>query len=144
MIWQHLLWPQATSLGVIFIGFRPIKEMLSHMYNPDFWEVILDQSDLEQIPDNRGIWFESSHDREDRYEIEDRDLDLAESVYHSILGSLTEKQREAVMIYFEYGKTQQEISAILGMSRRQPALVRHHAKRQMYRRSCQEDAESLR
>jgi RNA polymerase sigma factor (sigma-70 family) len=118
MIWQHLLWPQATSLGVIFIGFRPTKEMLLRMYNPDFWEVILDQSDLEQIPDNRGIWFESGDDREDRYEIEDRNLDLAQSVYHSILGSLTEKQREAVMLYFEYGKTQQEISAILGMSRR--------------------------
>ena len=113
------------------------------MYNPDFWEIILGQSDLEQIPDYRGIWFESSDDREDRYEIEERNLDLAQSVYHSILGSLTEKQREAVMLYFEYGKTQQEISAILGMSRRQPALVRHHAKRKMYRRGCQEDAESL-
>ena len=88
------------------------------MYNPDFWEVIFDQSDLEQIPDERGIWFESYEDRIDRYEIEDRNLNIARAVYRSILETLTEKQREAVMLYFEYGKTQQEISAILGMSRR--------------------------
>ena len=35
------------------------------MYNPDFWEVILDRSDLEQIPNERGIWFESVDDRLD-------------------------------------------------------------------------------
>lgn len=88
------------------------------MYNPDFWEVILDQSDLEQIPQERGIWYESGDDRDDRYEMEDRHLDLAQTVYRDVLGSLTQKQREAVMLYFEFGKTQQEISAILGMSRR--------------------------
>ena len=88
------------------------------MYNPDFWEVILDQSDLEQIPQERGIWFESGDDQDDRYQMEDRHLDLAETVYRNVLDSLTQKQREAVTLYFEYGKTQQEISAILGMSRR--------------------------
>lgn len=88
------------------------------MYNPDFWEVVLDQSDLEQIPNERGIWFESPEDRDDRYRIEDRNLTVARSVYREVLGSLTQKQREAVTLYFEHGKTQQEISAILGMSRR--------------------------
>ena len=88
------------------------------MYNPDFWEVILDQSDLEQIPNERGIWFESVDDRVDRCHIENRNLRLARTVYLDVLGSLTQKQREAVTLYFEYGKTQQEISAILGMSRR--------------------------
>lgn len=88
------------------------------MYNPDFWEVILDQSDLEQIPNERGIWFESVDDRVDRCHIENRNLNLARTVYRVVLGSLTQKQREAVTLYFEHGKTQQEISAILGMSRR--------------------------
>ena len=88
------------------------------MYNPDFWEVIFDQSDLEQISAERGIWFESNDDQDDRYEVEDRNLELARTVYRDVLGSLTEKQREAVVLYFESGKTQQEISAILGMSRR--------------------------
>lgn len=88
------------------------------MYNPDFWEVIVDQSDLEQIPQERGIWFETIDDQQDRYDLEDRQLDLARSVYRDVLGALTQKQREAVMLYFEYGKTQQEISAVLGMSRR--------------------------
>ena len=92
--------------------------MSLRMYNPDFWEVILDQSDLEQIPAERSIWFGSGDDQDDRYEIEDQNLDFAESVYRDVLGSLTQKQREAVTLYFEFGKTQQEISAILGMSRR--------------------------
>ncbi len=88
------------------------------MYNPDFWEVILDQSDLEQIPNERGIWFESADGRDDRYRLEDRNLALARTVYRDVLGALTRNQREAVTLYFEHGKTQQEISAILGMSRR--------------------------
>jgi len=88
------------------------------MYNPDFGEVILDQSDLEQTPNERGIWFESADGRDDRYRLEDRNLALARTVYRDVLGALTRNQRKVVTLYFEHGKTQQEISAITGMSRR--------------------------
>ena len=66
------------------------------MYNSDFREVILDRSDLEQIPNERGIWFESVDDRLDRCHTEKRNLNLARTVYRDVLGSLTQKQREAV------------------------------------------------
>ena len=32
--------------------------------------------------------------------------------------TLTDRQREAMALYFEYGRTQQEISEIMGISRR--------------------------
>ena len=42
------------------------------MYNPDFWEVQLDQSDLEMMPDDVGLWYESPEDQNLRYKHEDR------------------------------------------------------------------------
>ena len=33
------------------------------MYNPDFWEVRLDHSDLERYPDQAALWFESVEER---------------------------------------------------------------------------------
>ena len=42
------------------------------MYNPDFWEVRLDQTDLEQIPNEASIWFEPGEEQESRYRWEDR------------------------------------------------------------------------
>ena len=88
------------------------------MYNPDFWEVMVDQSDLEQISAERGLWFESPEDREARYRIEDRNRRITHLLSANVFSSLTRKQREAVVLYFQHGKTQQEISEILGISRR--------------------------
>ena len=88
------------------------------MFNPDFWEVQVDHSDLEEISEERGIWFESLDDRLSRYDLEERHTELSHFVNHNLLGTLTRKQREAFLLYFKHGKTQQEISAILGMSRR--------------------------
>ncbi len=90
----------------------------SDMYNPDFWEVQLDQADLEKIPNEAGLWFESGEDREQRYLWEDRVEDLAFRVVSVVSKSLTEKQREATLLYFCCKKTQREIAQIMGISRR--------------------------
>ena len=88
------------------------------MYNPDFWEVRLDQADVEQIPNEAGLWFESSEDREGRYRWEDRAAALFPRLDALIGEGLTGRQRETLVLYFQYGKTQQEIADILGISRR--------------------------
>ena len=88
------------------------------MFSPDFWEVQVDHSDLERVSEERGIWFESLDDRLSRYDLEERHTELSHFVNHHLLGTLTRKQREAFLLYFKHGKTQQEISAIPGMSRR--------------------------
>ena len=88
------------------------------MYNPDFWEVGVDHGDLERISEERGLWFESFDDRQSRYQLEERHIELSRYVSRNLLHTLTRKQREAFLLYFQYGKTQQEIAYILGMSRR--------------------------
>ena len=88
------------------------------MYNPDFWEIQLDQTDLEQMPNESGPWFETREDRETRYLWEDRIGVLVPRLNTLIFESLTGRQREAVVLYFKYGKTQQEVAKIMGISRR--------------------------
>jgi DNA-binding CsgD family transcriptional regulator len=88
------------------------------MYNPEFWEVPLDQVDLERFPNERGIWFETREDQEGRYAWEDRVNDLTDKLYGVLSEFLTPKQCEVVILYFGHQKTQQEIADILGISRR--------------------------
>ena len=88
------------------------------MYNPDFWEVQFDQSDLEMMPDDVGLWYESPEDQHSRYDREDRVKRLIPQIDILLNRSLTQKQFEATVLYFKYGKTQREISEIMGISRR--------------------------
>ncbi|MFT5366911.1 MAG: putative DNA-binding protein (UPF0251 family) [Candidatus Latescibacterota bacterium] len=88
------------------------------MYNSDFWEVQIEQIDLERMPSEVGLWFESNEDQELRYEWEDRMGQLIPRLDTLINRGLTQKQFEAMILYFKFGKTQQEISEIMGMSRR--------------------------
>lgn len=88
------------------------------MYNPDFWEVQIEQTDLEKMSSEVGLWFESNEDQELRYEWEDRIGQLIPRLDTLIDRGLTQKQFEAMILYFKFGKTQQEISEIMGISRR--------------------------
>ena len=88
------------------------------MYNPDFWEVQFDQSDLEMMPDDVGLWYESPGEQDARYDREDRVERLIPQIDTLLNRSLTQKQFEAAVLYFKYGKTQREISEIMGISRR--------------------------
>ena len=88
------------------------------MYNPDFWELGLDQAVLERFPNEAGIGFESGEEREARYRWEDQIERLTGRVRAIISESLTEKQCEAVILYFFYQKTQEEVAQVMGISRR--------------------------
>ena len=88
------------------------------MYNPAFWEVQFDQADLERFSNESNIWFETKEDQEDRYQRENMVNDLANKIYGILPEFLTQRQYEVVILYFLQRKTQQEISAIMGISRR--------------------------
>ena len=88
------------------------------MYNSDFWEVQLDPGEVERVPNEAGAWYESTEERHRRYRWEDRVSALAPQLYTLIREMLTDRQREAMLLYFACGKTQQEIAEILGISRR--------------------------
>lgn len=88
------------------------------MDNPDFWEISVDPPDLDGFPNEAGIWFESVEERKARYRWEDKVRDVTIRVMAIITEELTEQQREAVILYFLRGKSQQEIAQIMGVSRR--------------------------
>ena len=88
------------------------------MYNSDFWEVRLNQRDLEKVPNENGIWFESREDRQRRYVWEDRVAAVSVRIIEALPHCLTDRQREATLLYFCHGKTQREIAEIMGISRR--------------------------
>lgn len=88
------------------------------MYNPEFWEIRLDQVDLEQFPNEANIWYETGEDQVHRYQREDRVDELADTVYDFLSQYLTQKQCEVVVLYFICQKTQREVAEILGISRR--------------------------
>ena len=88
------------------------------MYNPEFWEVQLDQVYLEQFPNEANVWYETRADQVHRYHREDQVHMLADQVYGFLSEFLTQKQCEVVILYFIYQKTQQEVAEVLGISRR--------------------------
>lgn len=88
------------------------------MYNPEFWEVQLEQFDLEQFPNEANAWHETGEDQFYRYLREDQVHELADQVHSFLSEFLTQKQCEAVILYFIYQKTQQEVAEVLGISRR--------------------------
>ena len=81
-----------------------LEETNGHMYNPDFWEVQLDPSDLEMMPAEVGLWYESPDDQILRYNWEDRVGRLIPQIDTLIDRSLTQKQFEATVLYFKHGK----------------------------------------
>ena len=88
------------------------------MYNPDFWEVRLDQQDLERFSAEAGPWFETAEENLNRHR-RDRHLEqILNPVMDIIDRSLTEKQREVLLLYYMHQKTQEEVAQIMGISRR--------------------------
>ena len=88
------------------------------MHNPDFWEVGLEPNDLARYSNESGIWFESSEDYRRRRTREVDNNRLMPAIMDLVSRSLTQKQREALILYFLHHKTQEEVAKIMGISRR--------------------------
>lgn len=88
------------------------------MYNPDFWEIRLDPQDLDQYANEAGLWFEPSEDTQARLQPSPRLQRLLPPLMELIGQVLTEKQRQALFLYYLHQKTQEEVAQILGISRR--------------------------
>ena len=88
------------------------------MYNPDFWEVGLDPVDLDRYSAEAALWFESDAERRARERHSQNLNQLVAPVMDLIETRLTDRQREALLLYFLYDKTQEEVAEIMGISRR--------------------------
>ncbi|MDA0334046.1 MAG: sigma factor-like helix-turn-helix DNA-binding protein [bacterium] len=87
------------------------------MFNPDFWEVQLDPADLDRYSAAAGIWHEDDEDQRLRHRGRERTERLLPSIM-ALVGNLSQRQREAVMLYFLHDKTQEEVAEIMGINRR--------------------------
>jgi predicted transcriptional regulator len=92
-------------------------------YTASFWEVATESAYLENLPAEKGLWFETEIDRERRYAFQDFFGEVKPVVREWIDGELTERQRQVVQLYFFHGKTQEDIATILDLT--QSTVSRH-------------------
>lgn len=92
-------------------------------FNPAFWEIPTEQAALERLAVSDGIWYETEMDRERRYAVKDFFSRVGPIVSTMIDSRLTRRQREIVRLYFYYGKTQEDIAAMLNLT--QSTVSRH-------------------
>jgi DNA-binding transcriptional ArsR family regulator len=92
-------------------------------YNPDFWEIPTEIATLDRIPADKALWFEDEVDRERRHVMREFFEGVASAVNELIEEELTDRQREIVKLYYFYGKTQEDIAAILNLT--QSTVSRH-------------------
>lgn len=92
-------------------------------YRAEYWEVPAGSKYLESLPANRGLWFETSEDQHRRHAFNDFFQEVRPVVRNMIDSGLTKRQQEVVKLYYLYGKTQEDIAAILNLS--QSTVSRH-------------------
>jgi len=92
-------------------------------FNPDFWEVGVDNATLEQVPEQNSLWYQTDIDRERSQAMREFFESVRPSVDQLIEAELTERQREVLKLYYFYNKTQEDIAAILNLS--QSTVSRH-------------------
>jgi len=92
-------------------------------FNADFWEIPLAREHIEAIPADKALWFETKEDRERRQALTDFFEAVLPSVEELIHQHLTDRQREVLLLYYFYGKTQEDIAAMLALS--QSTVSRH-------------------
>lgn len=92
-------------------------------FNSDFWEVSAESEFLENLPADRGLWFETQEDRARREVFSDFFAEVKPTVLNLIDTKLTHRQMEVVKLYYLYEKTQEDIATILDLS--QSTVSRH-------------------
>ena len=92
-------------------------------YNSDFWEVSADSAFLENLPADRGLWFETEDDRYRREAFSEFFAEVKPVVLDLVDAKLTKRQMEVVKLHYIYGKTQEDIATILDLT--QSTVSRH-------------------
>lgn len=87
------------------------------------WELSIAMERLEQVAEERGLYYETDTDRENRAAVRDFFSEVWPTVEGLIQTTLTRRQREVLLLYFLHGKTQEDIAAILNLT--QSTVSRH-------------------
>ena len=89
----------------------------------NYWEIQAASDYFDRVSADRGLWFESQLDRERRYALQDFFQAVTPVVGDAIATALTPRQKEVVLLYYYYGKTQEDIAVILDLA--QSTVSRH-------------------
>lgn len=92
-------------------------------YNSDFWEVSAEAGYLENLPVDRGLWFETEEDSDRRQAFSEFFAEVKPVVFQLVDAKLTKRQMEIVKLHYLYGKTQEDIATILDLT--QSTVSRH-------------------
>ena len=92
-------------------------------FNSDFWEIPIGSEDLENLPAERALWFETEEDQQRRHVFQDFFTDVGPVVMQLVDSHLTRRQQEVVKLYYVHGKTQEDIAVILDLA--QSTVSRH-------------------
>ena len=99
-------------------SYNRSKHKLSHRprFNPDFWEVRIDQNILDQFSLEENPHYESEEDVQARFRQREWSSQIMPLILNLIDEVLTPRQREIVHLYFFKKMTEDEISRQLGIS----------------------------
>ncbi len=86
-------------------------------FNPDFWEIPVAPEYFDQLTTEDHLWYQPPTDEYTKIRQVKRQKVLSQ-IRQIIAKELTARQNDCVQLYFYEGKTQDEISDILGISRR--------------------------
>ena len=92
-------------------------------FNADFWEIPMASEVLDNVPSEKGLWFETEEDRQRRHALQDFFKAALPAVEELIDSHLTARQREVLRLYYFHDKTQEDIAIILDLS--QSTVSRH-------------------
>lgn len=92
-------------------------------FNPDFWEIPTDSADLDRIPAQQALYFETEEEQYRRHAFQDFFTEVRPAVKDMVGSLLTQRQREVVELYYMHQKTQEDIAVILNLS--QSTVSRH-------------------
>jgi predicted DNA-binding protein (UPF0251 family) len=92
-------------------------------FNADFWEIPMGSEVLDNVPSEKGLWFETEEDRQRRHALREFFKVALPAVEELIDVHLTTRQREVLRLYYFHDKTQEDIAVILDLS--QSTVSRH-------------------
>jgi len=93
-------------------GFT-LQRCFMSVFNPDFWEIVVERAQLESFANENGLWHEYNQSRPERERDAEQGAQHTRAVFRQvnelIRTELTHRQRQVVRLYYFAGLTEEEI-----------------------------------
>jgi DNA-directed RNA polymerase specialized sigma subunit len=87
-------------------------------FDPQFWEIAVAPNQLDRVPQETAIWYETEAERELRYKKEDDKHRIMPLIMEIIENDLTDMQRNCIKLHILSERSREEVAHVLGISRR--------------------------